>query len=637
MAGALALCTPAAAVVFYSTASTSHNTTAPSVTGTPSDGGWQWVGLWGNFQGTPIGPHHFIAANHVGGSVGDAFTFQGASYTTVASFVDAASDLRIWEVRQAFPTWAPLYRASTEVERSLIVFGRGVTRGVEVRTTVPGTGVAVGSLAGWQWSGFDGILRWGQNKVEKTAASSHYGEQLYATFDKNGGANECHLGINDSSAPIFIDDDTGWKLAGVAALVDAYFNTTNSGGGFNAFIFDARGIYYGSSSGWNPVGGSAPVPSGFYATRISARIAWIDDILAQPLTATVTLGGLSRTYTGAAQPATATVVPAGLSVSLTYNGSATAPTNAGTYTVVASASGSTGGYSYAGSATGTLTIAKAAQTITFGSLSSKTYGNPPFTLGATASSGLTVAYTSSTPAVATVSGSAVTIVGAGATTITASQSGDANRLSAPSVDQTLTVNPATASVVLGSLERTYNGSAQGATVTTAPAGLTCNVTYDGDPTVPVHAGMYAVAASVADSNYTGSASGTLQIVRATQAITFPTLDPVPFGAAPFALPATASSGLPVSYSSSNPAVATISGNLLTLIGPGTTTLTASQGGSGDYYAAADVAQSLTVTAPLPPDGGDIPLLPPAGLAALAAGLLGLGIRALRRLRTPLLP
>jgi hypothetical protein len=39
-----------------------------------------------------------------------------------------------------------------------------------------------------------------------------------------------------------------------------------------------------------------------------------------------------------------------------------------------------------GSGTNSLTIAKASQTITFGSLSSKTYGDPPFGLTATASS-----------------------------------------------------------------------------------------------------------------------------------------------------------------------------------------------------------------------------------------------------------
>ena len=64
------------------------------------------------------------------------------------------------------------------------------------------------------------------------------------------------------------------------------------------------------------------------------------------------------------------------------------------------------------------------QTITFGSLSSATYGGSHITLTGTASSGLSISYASSNTAVATVSGSTVTIVGAGSTNITASQVGN---------------------------------------------------------------------------------------------------------------------------------------------------------------------------------------------------------------------
>ena len=53
-----------------------------------------------------------------------------------------------------------------------------------------------------------------------------------------------------------------------------------------------------------------------------------------PATGVVTLGNLSQTYNGTARPATATTTPTGLTVNLTYNGSANAPTNAGSYTVI---------------------------------------------------------------------------------------------------------------------------------------------------------------------------------------------------------------------------------------------------------------------------------------------------------------
>jgi hypothetical protein len=69
-------------------------------------------------------------------------------------------------------------------------------------------------------------------------------------------------------------------------------------------------------------------------------------------TATITLGNLTQTYTGHPLSATPTTVPSGLPVTFTYNGSATAPTAAGTYTVVATISNG----DYAGSAAGTMTI-----------------------------------------------------------------------------------------------------------------------------------------------------------------------------------------------------------------------------------------------------------------------------------------
>jgi hypothetical protein len=83
-----------------------------------------------------------------------------------------------------------------------------------------------------------------------------------------------------------------------------------------------------------------------------------------------------------------------------------------------------------------------AQTITFGALPAKTLGNPPFALTATSSSGLPISYESSDPTVASISGSTVTILKAGSTTITASQLGNGSFSPATSVSQLLTVNPA---------------------------------------------------------------------------------------------------------------------------------------------------------------------------------------------------
>jgi uncharacterized repeat protein (TIGR02543 family) len=81
------------------------------------------------------------------------------------------------------------------------------------------------------------------------------------------------------------------------------------------------------------------------------------------------------------------------------------------------------------------------QTITFNTLSNKVYSTTTFNLTATASSGLAVSYSSSDTNVATVSGSTVTLVGVGTTTITASQGGNTTYDIATAVGQTLTVTP----------------------------------------------------------------------------------------------------------------------------------------------------------------------------------------------------
>ncbi|MEO8614050.1 MAG: hypothetical protein ABI600_02830, partial [Luteolibacter sp.] len=65
--------------------------------------------------------------------------------------------------------------------------------------------------------------------------------------------------------------------------------------------------------------------------------------------------------------------------------------------------------------------------------------------------------------------------------------------------------------------------------------------------------------------------------------------------APRTLSATATSGLSATFSSSNPLVASVSGNILSFAGTGTATITANQPGNDNYLAAAPVQQSLIVS------------------------------------------
>ena len=254
------------------------------------------------------------------------------------------------------------------------------------------------------------------------------------------------------------------------------------------------------------------------------------------------------------------------------------------------------------------TIAQS-QMITFGSLTSKTYGDSTFDLTASASSGLTVSYASANTAVATVSGSTVTIVGAGTTTITASQTGNSSYSAAASVPQTLTVNKAdqtitelaaTDSKVYGdadyTLAVTKGASTSALSFASSDAGV---ATIDASGLVRVvGAGTTTFTVNqAADANYSAApaVTQTLTVAKIGQTITFGSLPAVTYaGGATLNLTATAASGLEVSYASSNPAVATVFGNTVNIVGAGTTVITANQVGDNNYNAAPAVTRTLTV-------------------------------------------
>jgi hypothetical protein len=313
--------------------------------------------------------------------------------------------------------------------------------------------------------------------------------------------------------------------------------------------------------------------------------------------------GLAITYTSS-DPTVATVSSSGV---VTIVG-------AGSAVIIATQAGN-GTYAST-SVTQTLVVNKANQTITFGTLPSKVVGNPTFTLGATTSSGLTVTYTSSNPAVATVSGNVVTIVGAGSTIITASQAGNTNYNAATSVTQTQVVttpSKTNQTITFGALSAVTVGDPSFTLTATASSGLA--VTYTSSNTAVatvsssgvvtiVGAGSTVITASQAgNATYNAAPSVTQTLVvnapaKTNQTITFGTLAAVTVGAPSFTLTATASSGLAVTYTSSNSAVATVSSSgVVTIIGAGSTIITASQAGNATYNAATSVTQTLIVSVP----------------------------------------
>ena len=242
------------------------------------------------------------------------------------------------------------------------------------------------------------------------------------------------------------------------------------------------------------------------------------------------------------------------------------------------------------------------------SVPSKMFGDASFALTApTSNSDGAFTYSSSNPAVATVSGSTVTIVGAGETTITATQAATFN-YNTNSITASLVVMPSPATLsnfsvpskVLGdspfALTAPSSNSTGAFTYTSSDetvatvSGSTVTIVDDGETTI--------TATQAASGNYLSN-SITAQLVVTLPPATLSNFS-VPakvLGDAPFALtdPSSNSTGA-FTYTSSDETVATVSGSTVTIVGAGTTTITATQAASGNYLSNSITAQ-LVVVAP----------------------------------------
>jgi len=245
--------------------------------------------------------------------------------------------------------------------------------------------------------------------------------------------------------------------------------------------------------------------------------------------AAVTLGDLSQTYDGTPRAASATCVPA-VSYSLTYDGSATAPTAAGNYEVVATVTDA----NYQGGATGTLTVAKAEGYMSFDGLTVGYDGTGQSPTVSTEPAGLTVNLTFDGSATRPVAVGTYEVVGTIA---------DANYFG--SSTDVFAIAKGAAAVTLNGLAQTYDGTAKSAGAATDPAGLAVNLTYDGSATTPTAAGSYAVTGTVADANYAGSATGVLMIAKAAATVSLSGLYHVYDGYAKSATATTDPAGLSV--------------------------------------------------------------------------------------------
>lgn len=294
----------------------------------------------------------------------------------------------------------------------------------------------------------------------------------------------------------------------------------------------------------------------------------------------------------------------------------------GTCTVTAS---QTGNAQYAAATSVTKSVAIiAVQTITFNLPSNLSYSTTPINLATmgTSSSGLPVSFSyiepvipphalpAPNPAACTVSGTHLTMVTKGTCTVRASQAGNAQYAAATAVTmsvtitgatQTITFNPpstlaySTTPISLATLGKSSSGLSV-SYVSATPA--VCTVS--GTNLTTVNRGTCTVTVSQAgNAQYAAATSVTMSvtITGAAQTITISPASTLVYSTTPISLATLgkSSSGLPVSYVSTTPAVCTVSSTHLTLVAKGTCKINATQGGNAQYAAAASVSKNFAIT------------------------------------------
>jgi hypothetical protein len=223
--------------------------------------------------------------------------------------------------------------------------------------------------------------------------------------------------------------------------------------------------------------------------------------------AAVTLSNLSQVFDGTPRAVTPNTDATGTSTfTITYNGSATAPTNVGSYAVVATLNNP----NFEGSVQGTLEITKATATVTLSGLNQAFDGTPKsVTAGtdATGTSTFTITYDgSATPP--TVQGSYAVVATLNNDNFLGNASG------------TLLIGKPLATVTLTGLNQAFDGNPKTVTASTDATGTsTFDITYNGSATAPSAIGSYEVVATLINDAFQGSATGTLVIGKATAVVT----------------------------------------------------------------------------------------------------------------------
>jgi hypothetical protein len=237
----------------------------------------------------------------------------------------------------------------------------------------------------------------------------------------------------------------------------------------------------------------------------------------------------SQTFGGAPFTVTPPTASSGLAVALkilsgpaTIKGTTITLTGAGTVVLAADQAGNTT-FAPALEATTSFSVGQAAQTLAaFKALAEKVYGAAPFTVAAPVATSRLPVVLSVLSGPATISGTKVTLTGAGTVTLAANQPGDVNYAAASQVTTTLTVNKAAQKI--GKFARIASQISTGPPFVVPPPVATSHLPVtlsvisgpamiSGDTVTPTGSGTVVLAADQAgDDNYNPAPEVTVSIL-----------------------------------------------------------------------------------------------------------------------------
>ncbi|MBU6279414.1 MAG: fibronectin type III domain-containing protein [Actinomycetales bacterium] len=273
----------------------------------------------------------------------------------------------------------------------------------------------------------------------------------------------------------------------------------------------------------------------------------------------------------------------------------------------------------------TFTLTKQDQTVTFTDPAGAIYGDAPFTVAPTSTSGLDVAVTSLTPSICTATGTngrTITIVGAGLCQLQGAQAGNGRYSASTAVTASFTITKGTQQPLSLTSPSTVGFGGQitlSATGGSGTGAISYAVSPDSNCTVAQVGGVWVLtpgpagsickvtATKAGDANFDAASSSeiTISVAKANQTLAFtsavPALTPpgdtyTPVVTSTSAVTSAATGLAPViTVSAASAGICSVSGSgVVTFLAPGTCEILANQPGNANFEAATQVTQTLTV-------------------------------------------